>query len=227
MLGASVMDDQEERIVKFYSYYRSSTAYRLRIALNLKQLTPEETVFVNLKRGEQHGDEYKIINPAASVPTLELESGETLVQSMALLEWLEEEYPTPALLPEDIILRSKVRAFANVVATEMHPLNNLRVLKYIVEEFGADDEQKLKWIHHWMHKGFEILESMIKDRTDDFCYGSEPSFADICLVPQIYNALRFDVDMSRYTRLMQCYDFALNVPEFDMAQPENQPDCPL
>lgn len=213
-------------IKKFYSYYRSSTAYRLRIALNLKGITPQETMFVNLLKGEQHGEDYKQVNPASAVPAFELDSGEIITQSMAMLEWLEETYPKPALLPSESIRRAKVRAFANVVASEMHPINNLRILKYITGELEQSDEQKIKWLHHWMHKGFEVMEAMQKDETADFCYGETPTFADICLVPQIYNALRFKVDMSGYERLMKVYKHALTTPAFAAAQPENQPDCP-
>ncbi len=213
-------------IAKFYSYFRSSTAYRLRIALNLKNVTPKETVFVNLLKGEQHGEAYKAVNPASAVPAFELEDGTVLTQSTAMLEWLEENYPDTPLLPDDSVLRAKVRAFANVISSEMHPINNLRILKYLVGELSLEDSQKLQWMHHWMHKGFAVCETMLEGQKGDFCFGNTPTHADICLVPQIYNALRFKVDMSAYPRFMAVYGYALKHPAFAAAQPEKQPDCP-
>lgn len=212
-------------IAKFYSYFRSSTAYRLRIALNLKGVTPLETVFVNLKDGEQHSQDYKQINPAAAVPAFVLEDGAVLTQSMAMMEWLEEAYPEPALFPEDAVLSAKARAFANVVASDMHPINNLRILQYLTGEMGLQDQQREQWMHHWMHKGFGVLEAMQDGLSVPYCYGKEPSVADICLIPQIYNALRFNIDMKPYTRLMDIYHRALEHPAFNAAQPEKQPDC--
>lgn len=215
------------KILKFYSYFRSSTAYRLRIALNLKGVTPEQTVFVNLKEGEQHGDAYKAVNPASAVPAFELEDGTVLTQSIALMEWLEENYPAPSFLGNNSLKSAKIRAFSNVISSEMHPLNNLRVLKYLVGEMDLEDSQKMHWIHHWMHKGFRVCEAMIEDTQGDYCFGNHPTLADICLIPQIYNALRFEVDMGYYPRLMQIYENALKHPAFDAAKPENQPDSTL
>ncbi|MDG1286601.1 MAG: maleylacetoacetate isomerase [Rickettsiales bacterium] len=215
-----------QSIKKFYSYFRSSTAYRLRIALNLKNIVPQETVFVNLLKGEQHGDAYKAVNPAGAVPAFELEDGTILTQSAAMLEWLEENYPDTPLLFADYVLRAKVRAFANVISSEMHPINNLRVLKYLVGELSLEDSQKMQWMHHWMHKGFLVCEGMLEGQSGEFCFGNTPSHADICLVPQIYNALRFKVDMSAYPRLMAVYEYALQHLAFDAAAPEKQPDCP-
>ena len=216
-----------QKIKRFYSYFRSSTAYRLRIALSLKGVVPEETIFINLKEGEQHRKDYQLINPAGAVPAIELENGEILTQSMALLEWLEENYPTPSILPEDLLLRAKVRAFANLVTSDIHPINNLRILKYLEKELNVIPEDKIKWLHHWMHKGFEALEAMLTDQNSDFCYSNTPTMADICLIPQIYNALRFEVDMAPYPKLMAIYNHALQHDAFIASQPEKQPDCNL
>jgi maleylacetoacetate isomerase len=214
-------------IAKFYSYFRSSTAYRLRIALNLKNVRPAETVFVNLKEGEQHSDSYKAVNPAAAVPSFELSDGTILTQSMAMLEWLEENYPQPLMLPTDSVLRAKIRAFSNVVASDMHPINNLRVLQYLTGQMGLSAGQRKEWMHHWMHKGFSVCEGMLTEQSGAFCFGDTPTLADICLVPQIYNALRFEVDMAVYPRLIAAYEHALTHPAFDAARPEKQPDCNL
>ena len=214
-------------IVKFYSYFRSSTAYRLRIALNLKNVTPLETVFVNLKTGEQHSDSFKAINPAAAVPAFELTDGTIITQSMAMLEWLDETYPQKTLLPVDKTSRAKVRAFSNAIATDMHPVNNLRVLQYVTGEMGLSDEHRSQWMHHWMHKGFEVCEAMVENHNHSFCYAETPTMADICLIPQIYNALRFKVDMASYPKLMKIYNHALKHPAFAAAMPEKQPDSTL
>lgn len=214
------------QIKTFYSYFRSSTAYRLRIALALKGVTPQETCYVNLLKGEQHSEEYRQVNPAAAVPAFELEDGTVLTQSLAMLEWLEEVYPQPALLPVDNILRARVRAFADVVATDMHPVNNLRILHYLTNELNVPEEAKMQWMHHWMRKGFAVLESMIAAEKGKFCFGDTPTLADICLVPQIYNALRFEVKMTTYPRLMAVYSHASQHPAFAQAAPELQPDCP-
>ena len=212
-----------------YSYFRSSTAYRLRIALNIKGVEPEQTLFVNLKDGEQHSDDYKKVNPAGAVPAIILQSGEVLTQSMALLEWLEEEYPPPSFLPADSVMRAKVRAFAHVVASDMHPINNLRVLQYLKGSFSFSQAEVEEWMHHWMHKGFAVLEHMLVSERMGyaFCYGEGPSMADICLIPQVYNALRFGVDMSSYPALMQVNEYASRHHAFVEAAPENQPDCNL
>lgn len=212
-------------IKKFYSYFRSSTAYRLRIALNVKAVVPEETVFVNLKEGEQHEDAYKAVNPASAVPAFQLEDGTILTQSIPMLEWLEQQYPEPSLFTGDANEDALIRAFSNVVSSEMHPLNNLRVLKYLVGEMGLSDAQRAQWMHHWMHKGFQVMEAMVSARKTAFCYADKPTMADICLIPQIYNALRFEVDMKPYPTLMRVYEHALLQPAFDNARPEKQPDC--
>ncbi len=215
------------KIAKFYSYFRSSTAYRLRIALNLKEAMPAETVFVNLKEGEQHGDAYRAVNPASAVPAFELADGTVITQSMAMLEWLEEQHPQNSILHNDATIRAKIRAFANVISSEMHPLNNLRVLKYLAADLELEDSQKTRWMHHWMHKGFILCESMVEASDSRYSFGDHPTLADICLIPQIYNALRFKVDMGDYPRLMEIYGNALEHPAFDAAKPENQPDSTL
>lgn len=214
------------KILRFYSYFRSSTAYRLRIALQLKQLTPQETVYINLKEGEQHSAKYREVNPAAAVPAFELQNGNTLTQSIAMLEWLEENFPNPAILPKDSDEKAKIRAFSQVIASDMHPVNNLRVLQYLTNELGHSPAIRQEWMHHWMHKGFAVCEKMLREENSDFCYGDRPLMADICLIPQIYNALRFELDMSAYPKLMKIYHHACQHPAFKQAAPENQPDCP-
>ena len=182
---------------------------------------------MNLKEGEQHGDAYKAVNLASAVPAFELEDGTILTQSMAMMEWLEEVYPNPSLFVGNAATDAKIRAFANIISSEMHPLNNLRVLKYLVGEMALEDSQKMQWMHHWMHKGFLAAEAMMKSHESGYCYGDAPTLADICLVPQIYNALRFKVEMEKYPRLMQCYEHALMHTAFDNARPEKQPDSTL
>ncbi len=215
-------------IAKFYSYFRSSTAYRLRIALNLKNVIPRETIFINLKEGQQHSSDFKSVNPAGAVPAFELDDGTILTQSMSMLEWLDDTYPNPSLLPEGAIIRAKVRAFANIIACDMHPVNNLKVLNYLTSDaMGLSQQQRNEWMHHWMHQGFHTAEMMLGEPKTKFCFTDQPSLAEICLVPQIYNALRFEVEMSSYPKLLGVYKAVINLPQFDAAKPENQPDCTL
>lgn len=186
---------------------------------------PQETVFVNLKVGEQHSDDYRAVNPAGAVPAFELEDGSILTQSLAMLEWLEEVQPEPPLLPKNAAQRAQIRAFAQVIGCDIHPINNLRVLKYITGELGADEAAKTEWIHHWVHRGFEPLEKITKHSSGNFCFGDEVSMADICLIPQIYNAERFGVDLTSYPTLMKINEHCKELDYFRKAAPENQPDC--
>jgi maleylacetoacetate isomerase len=213
------------KIAKFYSYFRSSTAYRLRIALHYKGVTPQETVFVNLKEGEQHGQAYRTVNPAGAVPAFELEDGTVLTQSLAMLEWLEDHFPTPPLLPQDPTEKAQVRAAAQAIGCDIHPLNNLRVLKYLMQELGQGEDEKTAWIHHWVHRGFASLEEKIAKTAGECCFGDAPGLADICLIPQIYNAERFGVELGAYPTLMKINAHCLSLPYFEAAKPENQPDC--
>jgi len=215
--------------IRLYSYWRSSAAYRVRIALNLKQL-PHEIIPVNLVQngGEQHSDRYLEINPQGSVPTL-LDGARVFRQSMAIIEYLDEAYPgNLALLPSTARERARVRALAQVVACDIHPLNNLRVMKFLEREFSSPQVERDRWTRHWIVEGFRALESMLDDNTSTglYCDGDTPTLADVCLVPQIYNARRFDVDMSRYPTMQRIEQQCLELPAFDAARPENQPDAP-
>lgn len=209
--------------MKLYDYYRSTASYRVRIALNLKQL-PYETCPVHLVNhgGEQHTPEYKQINPQGLVPALDLETNEqALTQSLAILEYLEEVHPSPALLPKGAHARAEVRSLAMLIAADMHPLNNLRVLKQLRTQFNASDEDVTTWYHHWLQLGFDAFEEKLKHlpRDGDFCYDNHISFADICLIPQVYNANRFNFSLATYPLIQTIVDACLNLKSFQDAAP--------
>lgn len=207
--------------MKLFTYYRSSAAYRVRIALNYKgiQYQPEP---VNLLTGEHKQEEYHQISPQGLVPALRLDDGRILTQSPAILEWLEENHPTPALLPADSYQRSMVRSWASIIACDIHPIDNLRVLNYLTDEFGINDEQKKAWYHYWIKLGFDALEPQIQ--AAPYCYGDQVSMVDIYLIPQVYNALRFQLDMTNYPKILGAYENCNRLDAFIEAAPENQPD---
>ena len=207
-----------------YSYYRSSAAYRVRIALNLKGIDYRlETL--NLLTGEEKAEPYTELNPQKLVPTLE-HHGKHLVQSMAILEYLEEVFPQPPLLPSDRTDRAWVRGLANIVACDIHPVNNLRVLKYLVQSFGVEEEPKLAWYRHWVTEGFDAIETHLLGRSNErFCFGETPGLADVLLIPQVYNARRFGVEMDHYPVISSIEQHCLGLPAFERAVPENQPDA--
>ncbi|MDN3556808.1 maleylacetoacetate isomerase [Halomonas maura] len=209
-----------------YGYFRSSAAYRVRIALNLKGLAYDQAP-VNLVKGEQRGDDFRARNPQGLVPVLETDEGQRLTQSLAICEYLEERHPEPALLPADPAGRARVRALTQLVACEIHPLDNLRVLKYLVHELGVDDAAKLAWYRHWIHEGFAALEAMLTREagTGEFCHGDTPSLADLCLVPQFFNAERFDCDLSAYPTIRRIVASCRALPAFAQAAPGEQPDA--
>ncbi|CAM3949387.1 maleylacetoacetate isomerase [Vreelandella rituensis] len=209
-----------------HGYFRSSAAYRVRIALNLKGLAHEQAP-VNLVKGENRGDAYRTLNPQGLVPVLETEEGVPLTQSLAICEYLEERYPTPALLPDNLEERARVRALAQLVACEMHPLNNLRVLKYLVGELGVSEQDKLTWYRHWVIEGFDALESMLTPAagTGDFCHGDTPTLADLCLVPQVFNAERFECDLAAYPTIQRITANCRALEAFRLAAPGEQPDA--
>ena len=214
-----------------YGYWRSSASYRLRIAMELKMLSAEQrSVHLVQDGGQQHRPEYRALNPQSLVPTLVLgeEGSETaLIQSLAILEYLEEAYPDPPLLPVDPFERARVRGIAQLIACELHPLNNLRVLQYLSTELGADEEAKLRWYRHWIAEGFSALEQIFEQpATGQFCHGDQPTFADVCLIPQVYNAKRFGCDLTPYPRLLRIEANALELSAFRSAQPELQVDAP-
>lgn len=212
--------------MKLYSYWRSSTAYRVRIAMNLKGLRYDLTPR-NLLGAEQREVDYLKLNPLGAVPTLVLDDGTVLIQSLAILEYLEETHPKPPLLPKGAIAKARVRALALTVACEMHNVNNMKVLQHITGPMGHSEGEKLHWMHHWMHEGFKALESQLAHHPDTgmFCHGDTPTIADVCLVPQVYNARRFQLDMGEYPTISAIADACNQLPAFRDAAPENQPDA--
>ena len=206
-----------------YDYFRSSAAYRVRIALNLKGLRYEQ-VPVNLLENEQQSCMHKRRNPQGLVPALN-HNGELLQQSLAICEYLDEVYPdSPRLLPDSPLERARVRALAQLIACDIHPVNNLRVMKYLENEFSADEAQKRQWYRHWIEEGFKALEVHLLPTANQwmFCQGDTPGLADLCLVPQCYNARRFDVDLSQFPTLLQIEANCEELQAFSMAHPEMQ-----
>jgi maleylacetoacetate isomerase len=210
-----------------YGYFRSSAAFRVRIALNLKGITPEYQ-FVHLLKdgGRQHTPSYKAINPQEIIPTL-VHDGHAIGQSLAAIEYLDEIRPNPPLLPSDALGRARVRQLAYVVACDVHPINNLRVSNDLRDRFGAGQDAQRDWHQHWITLGFAALESLLSssDQTGLFCHGDRPTLADVCLVPQIANARRVALDLSPFPTLLRIERAALALPAFDAALPVNQPDA--
>ena len=212
--------------MKVYGYFRSSAAYRLRIAMNLKGLSaPGESL--HLVKGQQRTPDYLALNPQGLVPALVTEDGSVLTQSLAIIEWLEETHPQPALLPRDPLGRARVRSIALAIACDIHPLNNLRVLNYLTNTLGVSDEQKNGWYRYWIDVGFEALERRLANElaTGRFCHGDEPTLADVCLVPQVANARRFKVDLSPYPTIARIDTACQALAAFAQAAPEKQPDA--
>ncbi|HNV07965.1 MAG: maleylacetoacetate isomerase [Dokdonella sp.] len=212
-----------------YSYWRSSAAYRVRIALNLKQLS-YVTVPVHLLNngGEQHADEYRELNPQESVPVL-LDGARIFRQSMAIIEYLDEAYPGGAsLLPSTARERARVRALAQTIACDIHPLNNLRVMQFLERDFSSPAVERERWSRHWITEGFRALQALLGDNSSMglYCEGDSPTLADICLVPQVYNARRIGVDLAAYPDIVRIEQQCLALPAFEAARPENQPDAP-
>jgi maleylpyruvate isomerase len=209
-----------------YSYFRSSAAFRVRIALNLKGLSADVR-FVHLLKdgGQQHADAYRTINPQEIVPTLIVRERK-LGQSLAIIEYLEETVPEPPLLPPDPLGRARVRQMALLVACDIHPLNNLRVLRQL-KQMGIAEEARLDWQRHWMAEGFKALETMLAEdpARGQFCHGDRPTLADICLVPQMTNARRVSLALESFPTLLRIEEAAYRLPAFVAARPENQPDA--
>ena len=212
--------------MKLYDYFRSSAAYRVRIALNLKGLAPERA-FVHLRRGAQRTEDYLAVNPLGLVPSLVTDGGEVLTQSLAIIEWLDETHPQPPLLPPDAAGRARVRALALAIACDIHPINNLRVLNYLTGTLGATEAQKNGWYRYWCDVGFEALETQLarEKATGAFCHGGSPTIADICLVPQLANARRVELDLSLYPTLLRIEAACNALPAFAAAAPAKQPDA--
>lgn len=211
--------------MQLFDYFRSSASYRVRIALNLKGIDGQQ-IGVNLLKGEHKGDEHLSRNPQGFVPALALDSGEVLTQSLAIIEYLEEVYPDRPVLPADAAERARVRSLAQLIACDIHPVDNLRVLKYLTGKLGISEEQKTRWYQHWIEEGFSALESRLSDAaTGQFCHGDTPTLADICLAPQVFNAQRFNVDLTPFPRIMAVHQHAEALDAFRLARPENQPDA--
>jgi maleylpyruvate isomerase len=213
--------------MKLYSYFRSSAAYRVRIALNLKGLAYEYAPIHLLRDGgQQLKAEYRQLNPDGIVPTF-IDGDDVLTQSLAIIEYLEEAHPEPALLPGTPLDRAFIRSVALQIACEIHPVDNLRVLKYLKHTLKVGDEAKDAWYLHWLESGFESLEKRLSNdsRVGKLCFGDTPTLADLCLVPQVYNARRFNLDMNRYPTIERIADHAAQIDAFARAAPGQQPDA--
>ncbi len=210
--------------MKLYSYFRSSAAYRVRIALNLKGLA-YETVPVHLVKEGGHNRrlEFRAINPQMRVPALVVPTGDVLIQSLAIIEYLDETHPEPPLLPKDPIARAQARAVAEIVACDIHPLNNVGALRYLKRELHQEQAAIDTWYHHWVLTGFEALEALV--RPGPYACGGAVTVADLCLVPQVYNARRLNVPLDKFPKIVAIDSACLALPAFDRARPENQPDA--
>lgn len=210
--------------MKLYSYFRSSAAYRVRIALNLKGIA-YQTVPVHLVKDGGHNKrpEFRAVNPQMRVPVLVTPSGEVLLQSLAIIEYLEETHPEPALLPKDPIGRAKVRALAELIACDIHPLNNIGPLRYLKNAMGQEQSAIDAWYHHWIIEGFTALEALIS--AAPYACGADVTIADICLVPQVANARRLKMPLDSFPKIIAVDRACLALPAFERARPENQPDA--
>src|SRR5450432_611482 len=216
-------EDLGEASMKLHGYFRSSASYRVRIALNLKGLQAEQLPH-HLRKGEQRDPVYLAINPQGLVPTLEDDAGVILTQSLAIIEWLDETHPEPPLLPTEALLRAKVRAFADVLACDTHPLQNLKVLARL-RELGLPEEKITAWAGWANREGLAACEKLVANEPGPFCFGAAPTIADLCLVPQLANARRFGVDVNAFPRLLQAEAAAKTMQAFTNAAPEQQPDA--
>jgi maleylacetoacetate isomerase len=210
--------------VKLYSYFRSSAAYRVRIALNLKGLS-YDTIPIHLQKegGMNRKPEYRAVNPLMRVPALKLDSGDVLTQSLAIIEYLDETHPDPPLIPRDPIKRAHVRALAQLIACDIHPLNNVGPLRYLKNKLGQEQARIDTWYHHWILEGFAALEAMMAPAP--YAAGAEVTLADICVVPQVANARRLKVPLEAFPKIVAVDAACAKLPAFDKARPENQPDA--
>jgi maleylpyruvate isomerase len=208
-----------------YGYFRSSAAYRLRIAMNLKGLRPDFRS-IHLRRGDQRSDAYRALNPQGLVPVLETDDGAVLTQSLAIVEWLDETRPEPPLLPRDPVGRAHARAFAQVIACDIHPLQNLRVLRYLKRAFGQEQEGLDAWCRHWIEPGLAACEALLgRGPAAGFAFGDGPGLAEICLVPQMFSAERFGLNLEPFPRLREIRERCEALPAFTDAHPSRQPDA--
>ncbi|PVZ85321.1 maleylacetoacetate isomerase [Serratia sp. S1B] len=214
--------------MKLYSYFRSSAAYRVRIALNLKGLPYDiEPVHLLKDGGQQNSIRYRALSPLGTVPCLETDEGDHLAQSLAIIEYLEEVYPDPPLLPVRSADRARVRTIAQIIACDIHPINNLRVLNFLTKQFDILAEDKTTWYRHWVNEGLLAVEKMLVDnpQTGRFCHGDTPGLADCCLVPQVFNAQRFNCSLEQMPTIRQIYQACEELASFQVASPINQPDA--
>jgi maleylpyruvate isomerase len=214
--------------MKLHTYFRSSASFRVRIALNLKGIAYDAVPAHLVKNGgAQFTPEFTALNAQQLLPVLQTGEGELITQSLAIMEWLEETYPTPALMPRNAIERARVRALSLAIACEIHPLNNLRVLKYLTKMLGVAEEAKDNWYRHWVEQGLAQFEAMLASskHTGDFCHGNTPTMADCCLVPQIFNARRFNSQIDHLTHTMRIFNHCMTLPAFKAAEPTAQPDA--
>jgi maleylpyruvate isomerase len=210
--------------VKLYTYFRASSPYRVRIALNLKGLNYDAIPIHLIKEGGRHKTpEFRAVNPQMKLPALELDNGEILTQSLAIIEYLDETYPSPPFLPKDALARAKVRAAALAVACDIHPLNNVGPLRYLKNTLKHEQAEIDAWYHHWILEGFAALETMI--RPGPYAFGGAVTLADICIVPQVYNARRLKVPLDKFPNIVAVDAACLKLAAFDKARPENQPDA--
>ena len=211
--------------MRLYGFFRSSAAFRVRIALGLKGLEAEN-VFIHLRRNEQRATDFLEVNPQGLVPALE-EEGQVIIQSLAICEYLDETHPEPPILPGHPADRARVRALAEIVACDVHPLNNLRVLRYLAAPLKHDEATVAKWYNHWIAAGFEGFEKIVASdgQAGKFCHGDTPTLADICLVPQVYNARRLKVPLDRFPTIVAVDAACMKVEAFRLSAPENQPDA--
>ena len=210
--------------MKLHGYFRSSAAFRVRIALNLKGLDCEQA-FRHLRKGEQSAPEYLKLNPQGLVPTLE-DGRHVVTQSLAIMEYLEDTHPEPPILPDTPAGRARVRAISLAIACEIHPLNNPRVLNYLKGTLKVSQEQHDAWYRHWIAVGFTAVEALLESgETGEFCHGDRPTMADACMAPQIFNAKRYDCPLGDYPTIMRIFESCMALPAFDKARPENQPDA--
>lgn len=211
--------------LRLYSYYRSSASYRVRIILHMKEI-PCDLVYINLGAGEQAHAPYQDLNQQGLVPALEV-NGEVLTQSLAIIEYLDALYPQPPIFPLDPLAKAKILELAYIICMDIHPINNLRVLNYLTNNLKIDDDQRLQWYQHWVKMGMSSVETRLKKlgANGQFCYGNQVTLADICLIPQVYNALRYACDMTEFQTVMSIYENCLKRPEFLRACPEVQKDA--
>ncbi len=211
--------------MKLYTYFHSSAAYRVRIALNLKGIS-YQSVAVSLLDAKQKGKAYLATNPQGLIPALELDDGTVIAQSTAIIEYLEETDSHNALLPSTPLERSQVRSMVSNIACDIHPLNNLRVLHYLRDDLGADQTQVHQWYAQWINSGFHSIEKMLAQGDGEFCFGNKPGIADCYLIPQVFNALRFKVNIDQYPAILSVYNHCNSLSPFQKAHPDQQPDKP-